>query len=560
MQNVDSFTNKVWFESYPTGVPHEINPDKYSSLSELFEKKVAQYANQTACVNLGIEITYQEWEEHSRHFANFLLQHLQLKKGDRVGIMLPNLLQFPIAFFGILRAGLIAVNINPLYTAAEIQPIIESSGLQTLLVLSPFAHVVESVLATTPIKNIIITDPMDLFPPLKRAMSSFYFKTIRRRVPAYNIPHAFDLREALDFGKTMLFKPISTDANDIALIQYTGGTTGIPKGAMLTHRNLLANIEQSIAWVRPVLSESKEIFVTVLPLYHIFSLMANLLVPLVLGAKNILITNPRNTKQCIEEIAKSNFTVITGVNTLFNSLMQHPDFRAHVNFHSLKLGLSGGMALQNSTANQWQELTGNVLLEAYGLSETSPGISMMPITTKNDQDGSVGIPWPSTNIEIRDEAGLALPFNAEGEIWVQGPQVMQGYWHDEAATQRVLTSDGWFNTEDIGKMNEKGFITIVDRKKDMIIISGFNVYPIEIEHVIEQHPDVQEVAVVGIKDNNGQEIIKACIVPLKPTLSRQAIIAHCKQYLTPYKIPKIVQFYDSLPKSTVGKVLKRALR
>lgn len=560
MQKDDSLSNKIWFESYPPGVPHEINPNRYSSLSELFEQKVAQFSNQTALANLGIEMTYQEWEEHSRHFANFLLQHLLLKKGDRVGLMLPNVLQFPIAFFAILRAGLIAVNINPLYTPAEIQPIIENAGLQTLVVLSPFANVVENLLPTTPIKNIIITDPMDLFPPAKRLMSSFYYKVIQRRIPSYNIPHAFNFRKALEFGKTMLFKPIATQANDIAILQYTGGTTGTPKGVILTHRNLLANIEQSTAWVRPVLSETSEIFITALPLYHIFSLMANMFVPLALGAKNILITNPRNTKHMIEEMAKTNFTVITGVNTLFSAIVQHPDFCRHVNFNSLKLSLSGGMALQQEVANQWQEITGKVLLEAYGLSETSPGISMMPVTTNTNHKNSAGIPWPSTDVEIRDEEQQPLPLHAIGEIWVKGPQVMQGYWRDPTSTHHALSSDGWLNTEDLGKIDEKGFITIVDRKKDMIIISGFNVYPIEIEHVIEQHPEVKEVAVVGIKDVHGQEIIKACIVPFTQTLTRQAIIAHCQQYLTPYKIPKIVEFFDTLPKSTVGKILKRTLK
>lgn len=558
MQKFDSSTNKVWFKSYPSNVPHEINPDKYSSLSDLFEQKVAQYAAKTAYISLGVEITYQELEENSRHFANFLLQQLLLKKGDRVGIMLPNVLQFPIAFFGILRAGLIAVNINPLYTPAEIQPVIENSGLQTLLVLSPFAHVIENLLPTTPIKNIIITHPMDLFPPVKRTLSYFYFKTLKNRIPTYNIPHALSFREALENGKKSLFKPIATSAEDIAILQYTGGTTGIPKGAILTHRNLLANLEQGLAWVSPLLVKGSEIFITALPLYHIFSLMANLLFPLVLGAKNILIVNPRNTKQFVEEIAKTNFTVITGVNTLFSSLIQNKDFCHHVNFHSLKLCLSGGMALQQSVAEKWQKITGHILLEAYGLSETSPGISMMPVTAKKNKP-SVGLPWPSTDIEIRDEQGHSLPANTVGEIWVKGPQVMQGYWRNPAATTPVLIS-GWFNTEDLGKIDENGFLSIVDRKKDMIIISGFNVYPAEIEHIIEQHPEVKEVAVIGIKDKNGQEIIKACIIPLKPTLSRQAIITHCKQYLTHYKIPKIVEFFEELPRSNVGKILKRALR
>lgn len=555
--------NKSWLDSYPADVPHEINPDKYASLSDFFEQKVAQYAERIAYVNLGVEITYQEYEEHSRHFANFLLQYLMLEKGERVGIMLPNVLQFPIALFGVLRAGLIAVNINPLYTPAELQPILENSGLHTLLVLSPFAHVIERVLLSTPVKNVIITDPMDLFPPVKRVLSSFYFKTIRQRVPRYNIPNAFDFRQALHFGKTVLFKPIDTHASDIAFLQYTGGTTGTPKGVMLTHRNLLANIEQGTAWVSPILTYDSEVFITALPLYHIFSLMANFFIPINLGAKNILITNPKNTKHFIEEISKTHFTAITGVNTLYSSLVEHPDFRKYVDYKSLKLALSGGMALQKNIADKWQQITGKTLLEAYGLSETSPGVSMLPATMNdaiNVPHGSVGLPWPSTEVAIRDENKKLLSSNEIGEIWVRGPQVMHGYWHDHATTHSVLTHSGWLDTGDIGKMDERGFLTIVDRKKDIIIISGFNVYPIEIERIIEKHPDVQEAAVVGILDKEGLEIIKASIVRRNSRLTRDIIIAYCKQYLTPYKIPKIIEFVESLPKSNVGKVLKRMLR
>lgn len=551
---------KVWFERYPEGIPHEINPDHYISLSDLFEKKVAEYGQKTAYLNLGISMTYKELEEHSRHFANFLLQNLLLEKGERVGIMLPNLLQFPVALFGILRAGLIVVNINPLYTPAELKPILDDSGIKTILVLEQFAHVVEKTVAFTPIKNIIITHLADLFPPTKRLLASIYFKYITRNVPDYNLPHALYFKDALSFGKTVLYTPNTINSHDIAFLQYTGGTTGLPKGVALTHRNLLANIEQAVAWVKPALIFGQEIFVTALPLYHIFSLMANAFVPLYLGAKNILITNPKDTKRFIEQIAHSNFTVITGVSTLYRSLINHPDFVKHVEFKALKIALSGGMSLQPSVAEQWLKITQKPLIEAYGLSETSPGISMLPVTFTDGHNGSAGLPWPSTDIDIRDENNKSLGFNEVGEIWVKGPQVMKGYWNNPQATQAVLSKDNWFDTGDIGQIDEQGFLFIVERKKDMIIISGFNVYPIEIENVIARHPDVQEVAVIGLRDNEGQEIVKACIVKRTPNLTRHEIIDYCKTYLTPYKVPKIVEFMDVLPKSQIGKVLKRELK
>lgn len=552
---------KIWLEHYPPGVPHEIDPEKYTSLADLFEKKVAEYGQRTAYVNLGIQMTYQELEEHSRHFANFLLQNLLLEKGDRIAIMLPNLSQFPVALFGILRAGLIVVNINPLYTPAELKPILENSGVETILVLEQFAHIIEKVTLSTPIKNVIVTSLADLFSPWKRVIASFYFTYILHKVPAYSLPNAFSFRDALAFGKTVLFTPCRTDINDVAFLQYTGGTTGTPKGVMLTHRNLLANIEQAVAWIAPVLTpDTCEVFVTALPLYHIFSLMGNAFVPLYLGAKNILITNPRDTKRFIEEIAHTHFTVITGVNTLYRTLVNHPDFVQHVDCHSLKIALAGGMALQKNVADKWNEITGKPLLEAYGLSETSPGVSMFPIIGNNNYNGSAGLPWPSTEIDIRDETQQSLNVNEIGEIWVRGPQVMKGYWKNKSATREAFSSEGWFDTGDIGKVDEAGFLHIIDRKKDMINISGFNVYPIDIENVISQHPDVLEVGVVGVRDKEGQEIIKACIVRRDPRLTRNAILAHCKLYLTGYKIPKIIEFMESLPKSNVGKVLKRELR
>lgn len=551
---------KIWLEHYPYGVPHEINPDKYASIPDLFEKKIAQYGNRTAYINHGTHITYKEVEEHSRHFANYLLQNLQLEKGDRVGVMLPNILQFPIVFFGILRAGLIVVNINPLYTPAELRPILEDSNIATIVVLAQFASTIEKVLPFTALKNVIITEITDLFPPLKRMVTSFVLKHILHKTPVHRLSHPIYFLDALAFGKTVLFTPGPIARDDIAILQYTGGTTGLPKGVMLTHRNLLANIIQGLAWISPLLSsDPPETFVTPLPLYHIFSMTANALIPLCLGAVNILITNPKDIKQFIEEIAHQPFTVITGVNTLYKTLLNSPQFLKNVSFAHLKLALAGGMSLQKDIASLWQKTTGKPLLEAYGLSEASPGISMMPVNLEQRREGSVGLPWPSTEVDIRSDTGISLNINEEGEIWVKGPQVMQGYWNNLQATRSVLIDD-WLDTGDIGKIDADGFLSIVDRKKDMIIVSGFNIYPSEVEAVLLKHPDIQEAAVVGVLDKDGLEIVKACIVLRRPKLNRQDVIAYCKTYLSAYKIPRIIEFRDSLPKSAVGKVLKRELR
>lgn len=551
---------KIWLDSYPETVPHEIIPDHYLSISDFFEKKVADYRDKIAYRNLGISMTYAELEIRSRHFSNFLLQDRRLAKGDRVGIMLPNLLQYPVVLFGILRAGLTVVNINPLYTPAELRPIIEDSDMQTIIVLEQFAHVVQTVSTFSPIKNIIVTELGDLFPVVKRMIASCYLKYIKRSIPTYHLPNAIKFKDALNLGENLLFTPHAIQSEDLAFLQYTGGTTGKPKGVMLTHRNILANIEQAIAWVSPTLSPGKEIFITALPLYHVFSLMANAFVPLYIGALNILITNPRDIKRFLEEIATSNFTVITGVNTLYKNMMNHPYFIKYVNCKSLKMALSGGMALQKEIADKWLKLTKIPLLEAYGLTETSPGISMFPVTSTTAHNGSAGLPWPSTDIDIRDHANQSVGFNEIGEVWVKGPQVMKGYWKNSKATQSVLTKTGWLDTGDIGKVDEQGFLSIIERKKDMIIVSGFNVYPIEVETVIASHPDVQEVAVLGIKEADGQEIIKACIIKNTSSLTRDQIIKHCQAYLTHYKVPKTIEFVDNIPKSPIGKVLKKDLR
>lgn len=549
---------KIWLEHYPPNVPEEINPDEYTSLSDFFEKKVVEYPRKAAYVNFDVEMTYYQLEQHSRHFANFLLQHLLLNKGDRVGIMLPNLLQFPVALWGILRAGLIAVTLNPLYTSAELEPILKDSGLQTIVVLSQCAQVIQHVSHVVPLKNIIITHIIDLYPTFKRIWGTILFQW-KHTVPYYDLPHAISLRHALNVGKTTLFRPVTTETHDdIALLQYTAGTTSISKGVMLTHRNLLANIAQMNAWVSPILIPNKEIFITALPFHHIFSLTVNLFLPFSLGARNILVADPRDTQRLIQIIADAHFTVITGVNTTYHMLMKHPDF-SRIHFTSLKIALAGGIALQPHIAEAWMKHTGKPILEAYGLSETSSSISMTPVTNTT-QNSNVGLPLPSTHVEICDTTThQLLGVNEIGEIWVNGPQVMKGYWHNISKTQTTLTHNGWLNTNDIGKIDEQGFLYMLERAKDIIIISGFNVYPAEIEQILIKHPDILEVAVVGLHRQEGETVIKACIVKRNPDLTREHVIAYCKMYLTAYKIPKIIEFYDSLPKSHIGKILKREL-
>ncbi|TAL61347.1 MAG: long-chain-fatty-acid--CoA ligase [Legionella sp.] len=551
--------DKRWFEQYQNGVPHEIDSSEYQSLVELFTTSCTKFSDKVAYTNLGTEITYSELEQLSRDLAAYL-QQLGLEKGARIAIMMPNIIQYPIALFAILRAGFIVVNTNPLYTPDELAHQMNDSGAEAIIVLANFAHTVEKVLPTTPkLKHIIVTQIADLFPPVKRFIVNAIVKYVKKMIKPYHIPHAVALNYALLEGKQSTLHRVELDHSSIAFLQYTGGTTGVAKAAVLTHGNLVANILQAYAWISPLgISEAQEIIVTALPLYHIFSLTANCLTFLKLGAKNILITNPRDVTHFVNDIKNSKFTVLTGVNTLFNSLLNHPKFK-DVDFSHLKLSLSGGMALQKSVSLRWKEVTKTRVLEAYGLSETSPAVTMNPMYL-DGYNGSIGLPLPSTDISIRDDQGNEVPVGTSGELCIKGPQVMSGYWNRPDETALVFTKDGYLKTGDIGRMDEEGFLYLVDRKKDMIVVSGFNVYPNEVEQVIGLHPGVLEIGVVGVMDGEAGERVKACIVKRDPNLTAEDIIAHCREHLTAYKIPKIIEFYDELPKTNVGKILRRALK
>ena len=550
--------DKRWFEQYQNGVPHEIDPSQYSSLVALFKESCANHATKVAYSNLGCEITFAELEELSHSFAAYL-QQLKLEKGARIGIMMPNLLQYPVALFGILLAGYVVVNTNPLYTTDEVIHQMNDAGAEAIVVLANFAKTVQNALPSTPtIKHVIVTQIGDLFPPVKRFIVNAVVKYVKKMVPAYSIPHAVTFNYALLEGKQSTLHKVELNHSDIAFLQYTGGTTGVAKGAILTHGNLVANLLQAYAWISPALQEEKEVIVTALPLYHIFSLTANCLTFMKMGAKNILITNPRDMKHFIKEIKNCGFTTITGVNTLFNGLLNHPQFK-EVDFSKLRLSLSGGMALQKSVALRWREVTKSPILEAYGLTETSPAATINPMTLSS-YNGSIGLPLPSTDILILDDEENEVPIGSSGEICIKGPQVTPGYWKRPDETALVFTRSGYLKTGDIGRMDEEGFIYLVDRKKDMLLVSGFNVYPNEVEQVISMHPGVLEVGVVGVSDAESGERVKACIVRKDPNLTAEEVIAYCREHLTAYKIPKIVEFFDELPKTNVGKILRRALK
>ena len=550
---------KVWLKYYQDGVPHEIDINEHSSLVSLFEDSCRKYSKKVAYVNLGCEITYHELEEKSRQFAVYLQQQLELKKGTRVALMMPNLLQYPIALFGILRAGCIAVNTNPLYTINEFVHQMNDSGAEVLIVLANFAHTVEKALPQVKtVKHIIVTQIGDVFPLMKRFIVNAVVKYVKKLVPPYTLPHATHFNDTLSLGRKGHLTPVKLDHHDIAFLQYTGGTTGIAKGAILTHGNMVANVLQASAWISPLKIDGEDIIITALPLYHIFSLTANCLTFLKAGAKNILITNPRDIPHFINQIKNTGFTAITGVNTLFNALMHNPKFQ-QVDFSKLKCALSGGMALQKSVALKWREITKFRILEAYGLTETSPAATINPMYL-DEYNGSIGLPIPSTTISIRNDSDVEVPIGEAGELCIKGPQVMQGYWQRPEETALVFTNDGFLKTGDIACVDEKGFVYLVDRKKDMIVVSGFNVYPNEVEQVIGMIPGVLEVGVVGIQDEESGERVKACIVKKDPTLTAEQVIAHCREHLTGYKIPKVVEFYKELPKTNVGKILRRALK
>ncbi len=550
---------KVWLKSYPKGVPAEIDPDAFSSINDIFDQSVVHYAERPAFTNFGKSISFAELDEHCRAFAAYLEKRVGLKKGDRIAIMMPNLLQYPVALFGALRAGLTVVNTNPLYTTRELQHQLSDAGASTILILENFAHVLESCIDETPVKNVIVTRMGDMLPPLKGAIINLVVKYVKRLVPGYHLPGAIAFKSVLEEGKTLNLTPVKVDADDIAFLQYTGGTTGVSKGAMLTHRNVVANVEQAAAWLAPFTPKDQhDLVITALPLYHIFSLTANCIYFMHIGGENLLITNPRDMKGFVKELSGRQFSVITGVNTLYNGLLNTSGFN-NLDFSNLRIALGGGMAVQRSVAERWKSVTGTTLIEAYGLTETSPGVSMNPLDLEKFS-GNIGLPLPSTQVCVRDENKEELGFNEPGELCVRGPQVMKGYWQRPEETARSMDSEGWFYTGDMATIDEKGFVRIVDRKKDMILVSGFNVYPNELEDVVAHHPDVLEVGAIGVPDETSGEVVKLVVVKKNPGLTEEQLTEYCRKNLTNYKRPRYITFASELPKSNVGKILRRELR
>ena len=550
-------TKKPWLENYPEGASEELVFDPRGTLVKLLDQAETDYASYEAFVNFGVSMKYEQVAKDSKSFAAYLQNVLGLRKGDRIAMMMPNLLQYPVAIFGALRAGLIVVNVNPLYTPRELEHQLRDSGAKAIVIFENSAHVLQPVLDNVTIEHVIITKIGDYQGAIKGRFMNFVMKYIKRLVPRYKISNTLRFtsmlqRPSADFNETA----ISID--DLAFLQYTGATTGLSKGVMLSHGNIVANLDQLYSMLSSVFEEGKDIHINALPMYHIYSLVVLVLAGYSKGGLNVLITNPRDTKGFIDELKKWPFTFFNGVNTLYESLLNHPDING-VDFSSMKLSGTGGSACRKSTADRWQQLTGKVLLEGYGLSETSPSVSVSP-THLTEFNGFVGLPIPNTEISIRDDDGKAVKRGEPGEICVKGPQVMKGYWQNEEATAEAIGADGFFKTGDIGTLNKGGFLAIVDRKKDMILVSGFNVYPNEIEDVVSLHPDIIEAACIGIPDKKSGEAVKLFVVKGNPSLNEEEIIAYCKENLTAYKIPKQIEFIDELPKTNVGKVLRRELR
>ncbi len=549
---------RPWLASYPAGVPQQIDPDEYPSIVSVLQSSLEKYRDRPAFSNMGRSITYAEVDKYSRQFAAYLLGELKLKKGDRVAIMMPNCLQYPIAIFGVLRAGLTVVNTNPMYTARELKHQLVDSGASVILVFDNFAKTVQDVVPETSVKQVITTGLGDMLPFPKGAVVNFVLKYVKKMVPEYDIPGSVRFKNTLTLGQMHTLPAVDIASQDIAFLQYTGGTTGVAKGAMLTHRNLVANMLQSNAWISANTREGAEIIITALPLYHIFALTANCLVFMKLGGQNHLITNPRDMPGFVKELSAIPFTAITGVNTLFNGLLNTPGFDK-IDFSHLRLTLGGGMAVQRSVAERWKKATGCTLVEAYGLTETSPAACMNPLDLP-EYNGAIGLPIPSTDACLKDEENRILPQGEVGELCIKGPQVMKGYWQRPEETAHSIDSDGWLHTGDIARVDENGFFYIVDRKKDMILVSGFNVYPNEVEDVIAMMPGVLEVAAVGVLDDKSGEAVKVVIVKKDPNLTAEQVKAHARENLTGYKQPKFVEFRTELPKTNVGKILRRELR
>ncbi len=547
-----------WFQSYPAEVPHTIDTNKYSSIVNLLDTCIKKYGDSVAFECMGATLTYRQVDEQSQHFAAYLLEVCHLKPGSRVALQMPNLLQYPVAMLGALRAGMIVVNVNPLYTAREMKHQLQDSGAEVIVILANFAHNLEKIVADLPLKHVIVTEIGDMLGTLKGGIVNLVVKHVKKMVPVYRLPQATTFKRTLRQGSQHAFKAPAIQAEDIAFLQYTGGTTGVAKGAVLTHHNLVTNMQQITACTSLKLKYRQEVMITALPLYHIYALTVNCLSMLELGAKNVLITNPRDMKAFVKELKKQPFTVITGVNTLYNALLNHPDFGT-IDFSHLKVTSAGGMAVQKVVAEKWQAATGVSVTEGYGLTETSPVLTTNQVDG-SERIGSIGLPVPNTQIIIADDDGNEVPFGEPGEIYAKGPQVMREYWNRPDETKEVFTDDGWFKTGDVGVMSEDGFIKIVDRKKEMINVSGFNVYPNEIEEVVSAHPKVLEVGAIGVPNERSTEVVKVFVVKKDESLTQEELIAYCRENMTAYKVPKIVEFTTELPKSNVGKILRRLLR
>ncbi|MBX7181119.1 MAG: AMP-binding protein [Bacteroidia bacterium] len=548
----------LWLKNYPEGIPHEISPNTYNNVLEIFEQSCKNYSDLPAFENMGAILTYQDLERLASNFAAYLQNKTDLKPGDKIAIQMPNVLQYPVALYGAMKAGLIIVNTNPLYTPREMEYQFNDSGAKAIVIVANFANSLEQVIKNTSIKHVFLTEIGDLMGFPKKHIVNFVIKYVKKMVPGFNLPGAIPFGDAVA-NHGLKYNKVKILPDDIAFLQYTGGTTGVSKGAILNHFNIVANMEQMKAWMQTAVNERTEIIITPLPLYHIFSLTVNCLGFMAMGGKNVLITNPRDIPGFVKELGKHKFTIVTGVNTLFNALLNNPDFNK-LDFSHLKVTVGGAMAIQKQVAEKWKQVTGCVLTEGYGLTESSPAASANPIVGGKDRIGTIGLPIPSTEFKLTDDDGNEVPIGEPGEIWIKGPQIMQGYYNKPDETAKVITVDGWLKTGDVAIFTEEGYFKIVDRKKDMILVSGFNVYPNEIEDVVASHPGVLEVAAVGVADEKSGEVVKIFVVKKDPNLTEDSVHAYCKENLTGYKLPKYIEFRTELPKTNVGKILRRALR
>jgi long-chain acyl-CoA synthetase len=558
-------SDKPWLKSYPKGVPAEIDVNQFSSLKDILEKSCKRFADRPAFSNMGVSMSYAELDRQTRDFGAFLQSLPGMKQGERVAIMMPNCLQYPVALFGTLRAGMTVVNVNPLYTPRELEHQLKDSGARTIVIIENFAHTLQEVIAKTGVEHVVTTQLADLFPVPKRWIVNYVVKNVKKMVPHWRIDGAIEFRQAMRRGAAAQLADVPVSHDDLAFLQYTGGTTGVAKGAMLTHRNMVANLQQVHAWVGTALEEGKEVVVTALPLYHIFCLTANCLTFMKIGGENLLITNPRDLPEFVKTLKSGRATAMTGVNTLFNGLLNTPGF-AELDFGRMKFAIGGGTAVQRAVAERWKEVTRTKLIEGYGLTESSPVACANPLD--GEYNGTIGLPLPSTEARIITDDGRILPPHdgkrpmeeSTGEICIRGPQVMKGYWHKPEETEQVITPDGFLKTGDVGHMDQQGYVTISDRKKDMILVSGFNVYPNEIEGVVAGHPGVLECAVVGVPDDKSGEAVKLVVVKKDAGLTSEEVMKFCREHMTGYKVPRVIEFRTELPKTPVGKVLRRELR